>query len=316
VASGEVENCGLLEHSSKIQSLRHIQVNLGRAKLIEIRALMANHPTAEDRRLGIKLSAPPESIQAAKEEQKKREDKRKLITKSLEAAANDLKALSNVVSMHKNVVNVVLSFLLGAIKHISPLAVLSWAIARVGELGGLPLWQGTLLCLSWLIIYNLLGLLGVPFHDAGYRKFLLFEGYIGKPSDGIEPLFPTVSRIEDEFYTHLGISKPIVVSLDDLIPAFHATATIALTMIAMLFLPLDGAVIPYALIFAFVIVCSQTARLWQWRRLLRQRYPERSLFSLTVITYLELVTGQFGSLESESDENGAEDHEDTKLGEE
>lgn len=288
--------------------IRHVQQNLERAQLVELRALMASHPTTEDTRLGVKLTASEESVREAKEKLREKEEIRKRIAAALRSAADEFKMLDGVVGKHKSVVNQVLGFLFGLIKYISPLAVLGWAVSQFSELRHLPLWQGVVLCLSWIVVYHLLGLLGIPFHDAGYRKYLLFEGYTGQPDDGIPPLFPNVARIEDEFYNHLGISKPIVVSLDDIIPLLHAAGSIFLVSASLWFLPLNATIRSPAIVVGLIIIASQLQTLFIWRSLLRMRYPNQGIVSLAVIVLLDLLTGQFGKItESESDESGAGD---------
>jgi hypothetical protein len=61
-------------------------------------------------------------------------------------------------------------------------------------------------------------------------------------------------------------------------------------------------------VVGLVIIASQLRTLFIWRSLLRMRYPNQGIFSLAVIVFLNLVTGQFGKItEAQSDESGTGD---------
>jgi hypothetical protein len=272
--------------------ISHIQINLRQTGIVRQRADLVSHPDASETGLGVKKTAREEVIRAAEDKQKAFEVKRSKIAANLDQAVADLKELEESVAKYRSVSNQIVSLIFGLIKNLSPLAFLTWVIRGFSRIGHMPWWQGVLLCSAWIIIYNLLGLLGMPFHDASYRKYLLFEGYIGTPSDGVKPLSPNVARLEEEFYKHLGIARPIVVSWDDLIPPVHYAVTALLITASFLVLPLSKNIRGPAALVGLALVYSQVRMLVIWRKLMRSRFEKSGLMKLIVAASLNSVARQ------------------------
>lgn len=281
--------------------IRHLQINLKQASLVDYLAAIVASPTSAERSLGIRKTASTEAISAAEERQMQREAKRQEVLSCLNDASADLKTVQDQVSSYKSVSNQIVGSIIGVAKNVAPLAVLAWIAKQFSLLAIKPLWQGVALCVLWIILYNSLGLLSVPFHDASYRKHLLFEGYMGKPEDGVSPLFPSVSRVEKEFYEHLGIQQPLVVSWDDLIPPFHYLVTVLIIVASLCVLPLNRQLLPYAVALGGGLAWLNWRRVLFWRASMQQRYGQ-SIPKLIAHALLLSISGQIrGSSESGHD---------------
>ena len=286
--------------------VRHIQINLKHARYVNYLTEVVSRPTCEETRLGVKKTAPSETIQKAQEEQRKRQQVRQIVLSHMKNAAADLKSLEQEVGNYKSLSAQIINLIFGIVKHVSPLAFLTWVATQFAKVVNMPLWQGVLVCSLWIVIYNLLGLIAVPFHDAGYRKHLLFEGYIGTPDDKIKPLMPPVSRLEKEFYAHLGIVRPVVISWDDLLPPVHYIVTILMIVSSVVLLPLHKEVFAMGIVAGTALIVLNVNQLRWWRRLMRHRY-DQSIPRLIISTFLLMMSnqsGRAGSNESEEGEQG------------
>jgi hypothetical protein len=134
-----------------------------------------------------------------------------------------------------------------------------------------------ILIFGWVVLYHILGLVGILIHDSEHRKELLFEGYIGTPSDGVKPLFPNVSRVERALYEHLGVSPPVVVAWGEVVwPGVHygvtTAAVIASGLIWWHYHPTQpSSNLGVTRACAMIILLYQAAHLTKWFKWVRVR---------------------------------------------
>jgi hypothetical protein len=153
-----------------------------------------------------------------------------------------------------------------------------WIVPFLGPAGFLwcfvRLYGALGLCLAWVLTYHALALIGVVFHDSEYRKQILFEGYIGTPSDEIKPLHPSVLEREGQVYSHLGIIPPVVVMWGETVwPGFHSGLMLFLIPASLIWyrslLDLKGFAI--SLGFGSVVVFFQYRFFREWLPFLKVR---------------------------------------------
>lgn len=252
--------------------VQHLRINLRPLKIIKERSLVVSHPVHSELSLGIKKTASPEKLERAKNKLQDFEEKREKIYLHLNEAANDIEAIEKLLSGYKSTARQVFGHMLNLIQRISPIAFFTWIGAQIQALSEMPLWHGIGLCFAWILGYHFLGLLGLPFHDADYRKYILFDGYIGKPEDGIRPLLPPISRLEIALFDHLAISRPIVVSWETLVPGVHYFFTIGMVLASVIFLPLGSVGRIVASTVGLLIIVHQISHIIWWHRFLMQRY--------------------------------------------
>jgi hypothetical protein len=269
---------------------RHVSINLGHLRVVATKALIAATPTRSETSLRVKKTAPIDVVRRAEYDAEQDAATRKAITEHLHSAATDIDVLAKLIAKHKSATRHVLGLFGGLILRISPFALFTWISTQLTALPALPLWYGIGLCVTWMIAYHLIGVIGIPLHDAEYRKYLLFEGYIGSPEDGVCPLFPNVSRLEQELYEHLKIAPPIVVSWETLIPVVHDVFIILIVAASFWLLPLDGRARVIVLVVGTLIVGLRIRHIRNWRRLIAQRYPGRSLVQLVMALLTEYET--------------------------
>jgi hypothetical protein len=123
-------------------------------------------------------------------------------------------------------------------------------------------------------------LLTLPFHDAGERKYLFFEGYIGRESDGLDPLFPPMSRYEAALFKLFGSKPPIVISWETIIPALHYGLMSVLLIVMLVKLPFTPVALTIASVFASVLIVLYFVEIHNLWTLLKLRYRGRSIGEL------------------------------------
>jgi hypothetical protein len=260
--------------------IRHIQINLITMRVLADREFIISHPVKSEISLGVRNTAPDDAKKRAAYELSIFEEKRQRVAGYLKDALIEFEALEKFVSKYKNTTNKIAGQMLKLVIRISPLGFITWFVTQFQKLPDLPLLHAITLCLLWIIGYNLLGMLGIPFHDADYRKYNLFEGFMGNPTDGIRPLEPPVSRREQDFYTHLGIGKPVIISWEVLIPVVHYVVTILMVIVSIIMLPLNQQGRIIASVIGLIIVMAQIKKILLWRILIKGRYNKLTFVKL------------------------------------
>lgn len=179
-----------------------------------------------------------------------------------------------------------------------------WVIAQFKHWSNAPQLQIFLFFLVTALVYHLTALATLLFHDASERKYILFDGYMGKASDGLDPLSPGASRLEKAMFEKFGVHPPVVISWETIIPIFHYVVISGLIVWLWIKLPLAQPARGLAGVLGFILIMTYMSELSLLIQLLTLRYRGRSKWEIL----LALVTS-FQSLvpfEEQSGESGSE----------
>lgn len=265
--------------------VKHIQVNLERMTSLHLRAYIAKRPTPDEIRLRVKLTAGEEHVARAKAELQTYLDKQHRMAALLGEAEEDVHELSKLVSEHKDFASRAIRTVVSLVRRLLPIGFAGWVIAEFAHFQGMPVWPEIAFSLMMLFGYHVFAWLTLPFHDAGYRKYIYFEGYMGRATDGLDPRFPPVSRLEHSFYNLFDVRPPVVISWDDLLPPLHYLFGILLVVGLVVALPFDAIARVAAGLAGLYFVVIYVRRLTQWWAFINQRYKGRSLVELGVAAF-------------------------------
>lgn len=265
--------------------VRHIQITLKRLTLLRLRSYVAERPTADEMRLGIKKTAPPEQVATAEARRSAFLDQREKISGLLKEAWGDIEELDKALSEHKESTSWSINVVVKTVRRLLPVGFAAWFVAQFARLHGMPNWQLALYVGLALLAYHAFAWLALPFHDAGYRKYLLFEGYIGTPTDGLKPMEPCVSELESELFSAFKLRPPLIVSWEELAPLVHYVVLIALVLALWLDLPFDQEARKQVRWIAPSLIVFYLYRLAIVRLFLKVRYSGRSVVEMAAALF-------------------------------
>jgi hypothetical protein len=281
----------------------HVQGVLAATAAIRLRAFKSARPTADEVRLPVKRTAPEQVLQRALAGQGQFVARQQAVSKALEEAAGDIKALLEAIGSEIRSGEKAFKTIIKAVRRLLPLAWTGVVFTQLNSLSSMPQWQLVSFAVFVTAIYHGLAWLTLPFHDAADRQYVLFEGDIGTASDGLAPMFPPVSRREKALFDLLGSKAPIVVSWEILVPLFHYAVVSILLVLMVVKLPFTpwvrltagGCGLALVGFYIYQITC-----LW---RLIRQRYREYSFWDivLAVVLGTQAFVGQEEESSGESD---------------
>jgi hypothetical protein len=254
----------------------HIRSVISRVGLLHWRAYSAARPDREELRRRVKDTAAAEAVEADKARLAEFDARQRKISELLEEASRDFREMLELLKSDERIGQNALKSILRLIRRVLPFAWAGSVIATFGRWSNAPQIQLLIFFAGVTAIYHVLAWFTLLFHDAAERKWALFQGYFGTPSDGLYPLEPVVSRLEESFFKILGSRPPIVISWETVVPVFHYI-TISVVMIIMLFkLPFSHTALGVALVLCALLIRKYAIELfWLWR-LLKVRYPGRA----------------------------------------
>ncbi len=261
--------------------LHHLKVNLDQATLLALRAYQAQRPTPDETRLRVnKKNASSERIAEAEAERNEFLERQQKSAALLDEALNDIKSLSEIVREQPSLAAKFFKTGISLLRRVAPIAVVGWVVTQFDELRAWPTWQVMGFAILILVAYHLVAWISLPFFDAAYRKHILLNGYMGKPSDGLMPMFPNAARLEVALFKLFDLRPPIVVSWDEIVPALHYLVLIIFIITLLVILPLAGKVRYGAWVFSAVLVfiyIGRIAKSWTW---IQQRHKGRNFSEL------------------------------------
>lgn len=255
----------------------HIETVLGNLTQLNLRAYRAARPSSEDLRLGVTCNASPERMADKKLELAKFIATQESVSVLLEEAVRDAKELRERVGNKGEGGARIFKRIVGIVRNVVPIAWAGWVVLIISGASEPDSVQFAFYVLGALIGYHAIALLGLPFHDAAERKHALFEGYLGKPSDGVAPLAPPISRFEIGLYQLFGSQPPCVIQWNQVVPLLHYAIAIALVGYAAWALPLLGQAKTAAMLVAGALIALYLYRLLDWWRLVRSRSHGQSV---------------------------------------
>lgn len=259
--------------------IQHIQVNLNSATLLTLEAYRAQRPTPEETRLRVnRKNASTEQIEKAEQERRVFLEKQRTASALLSEATDDIKSLKELLSGQPSLAAKLFKTGITLLRRVAPLAVVGWVIARFDHLRAWPTWQAIGFAVLVLAAYHIVAWASLPFFNAAYRKHLLLNGYglMGKPSDGLMPMFPDAERLECAFFKLFDLRSPVVVSWDEIVPALHYSVLIILIIFLLFMLPLAGEARYGAWVSGAVLIVVYVQRITEWWSWVHQRYRGRN----------------------------------------
>lgn len=257
--------------------LYHIKVNFNHATLLTLRAYQAQRPTPSETRLGVnKKNASLERIAEAEAQRNAFLERQQNTSALLNEALDDIKSLNEIVCGQPSLAAKLFKTGINLLRRVAPLAVIGWVIARFDELRAWPTWQVMGFAIIILVAYHLVAWVSLPFFNAAYRKHVLLNGYMGKPSDGLMPMFPDAARLEIAFFKLFDLRPPVIVSWDEIVPALHYLVLIIFIIALLVILPLDGKARNGSWVFGAVLVFIYIGRIAEWWTWIHQRHKGRN----------------------------------------
>lgn len=291
--------------------VHHIETVLRSTKVIGIRAYAAARPTSTELRLGVKKTAPPESIAEATARRDAFVKQQEAIATLLEQAVNDIKSLDEVIGAYGKPGQMAFKTIIKYIRHLLPFAWTGFVITQFSAMSGAPQWQLFVFAVISAAAYHFFAWLTLPFYYAADRQYVLFEGYTGNASDGLAPMFPEVSRHEKALFKLLGSRPPIVISWEYLVPLLHYAVLSVLLAMMVIKLPFDPDARILAGVLGGVAILWYLKEIWWGWRLIRQRHRDRSaieiLWALSLGTHTILVLDEGGEEGAAAEKAGAAD---------
>lgn len=292
--------------------LHHIKVNLDQATLLAMRAYQAQRPTPEETRLWVsKKNTSPERVAEKEAERSAFLERQRNTSALLNEAQDDIKSLNEIVRGQPSLAAKLFKAGISLLRRVAPFAVAGWVITRFDDLRAWPTWQVMGFALLILVAYHLVAWVSLPFFNAAYRKHLLLNGYgfMGKPSDGLMPMFPDVKRLEVAFFELFDLRPPVVVSWDEIVPALHYLVLIIFIITLSVSLPLTREARYGAWVFGAVLIIIYIRRIIEWWTWVHQRHQGRNFSEIawallaaidwgTVLEPPKQGTNQSGALEN------------------
>lgn len=255
----------------------HVDTVLSHTTLLMLRAYRAARPYHEETWLGVTKHASPESRANAEAKRAEFLEKQKRVAALLETAAGDAEELRKRLGGKGEGGAKVFKAILHGIRRLLPLLWATWVAAVLSSrLAQSDALQFVVFAVGAIIVYHVLALAGLPFHDAGERKHALFGMSLGSPSDGLPAVCPPLARLEDDLFKLFAARRPVVMTWEDLVPLLHYVAASAFIAYAAWMLPLNGPARMVVWIAAAVLVLIYLIRLFFWWRLIRLRHTGRS----------------------------------------
>jgi hypothetical protein len=260
--------------------IHHVQVNLNSETLLALETYLVQRPTPDETRIRVnRKNATPEQIEEAEGERNAFLDKQRTTSALLNEAMDDIKSLKELLSGQPSLAVKLFKTGITLLRRVAPLAVAGWVITRFDHLRAWPTWQEIGFAVLILVVYHFVAWASLPFFNAAYRKHLLLNGYgfIGKPSDGLIPMFPDAARLEVAFFKLFDLRPPVVVSWDEVVPALHYVVLIIFIIALLFVLPLAGDVRYGAWAFGTALIFIYIQRITEWWSWVHQRYRGRNL---------------------------------------
>ncbi len=254
----------------------HIRAILEDVGLLHLRAFAAARPLPAEMRLGVKRTADAATIAEAEMRRSKFIARQQHVAALLKEAAEDAHELAELIAKEEKVGQRALKSIIRLFRRGLPFLWAGWVITQFQRFSNAPQLQLFLFFAGIILIYHLTALATLLFHDAAERKDILFNGYIGKASDGLDPLFPEASRLETALFKKFHVHPPIVISWETVIPILHYVLISAIIVWLWVKLPLAPVSRWFAGAVGFVLVVSYLKELVSLAKLLTLRYPGRS----------------------------------------
>jgi hypothetical protein len=293
----------------------HIKRVLEQTRLLRVRAFVAARPLPEKSRLGIKATAAREKVEEATRKRDEYLARQQKIAALLDEASKDVKELLEALGADPKTGQRSFKVLLRAARRFLPFLWAGVVISQFGRLAGQPQFQVLAFFFGTAVIYHLAAWLTLPFHDAGERKYVFFEGYMGRESDGLNPLFPPASRYEDALFKLFGSKPPIVISWETVVPILHYGLMSILLVVMLVKLPFDHDSLAIAALFSAVLITVYVLQLGRMRTLLGLRYKRRSSWEILAALFSSLNIFKSDDSEDGESKEDSDDGED-KTGEE
>ena len=268
---------------------KHIDAMLRQTSLLAIRAFRASRPTHDDLRFNHAKHPSEEEKKLATEKLLEFKARQQAIAALLEEANADVSELRERIANEGKGAAGLFKKIAGIIRRFLPVVWAWWAailIDRVTPGSQLQMWG---IAGAMTLVYHLLGLAGLPFHDAAERKHVYFEGFMGQASDGLNPVAPEMSRLEKKWFSQFKQKPPLVILWDQAVPLLHYTvAGVFVIYIAWKF-PAEGIMRARLWAAAAALTVVYFWRLKVWWLLLRMRSSGHSV--------VEIVTALAGVLQ-------------------
>ncbi|MDP1966874.1 MAG: hypothetical protein Q8K93_32295 [Reyranella sp.] len=240
---------------------------------------------------------------AAARQKVKRSEIAQPATSPLEQAEGDIRGLLELAEGGERSGQRALKTILSTIRRLLPFIWTGAVLAQFDRWSNAP--QNQLVAFAFVVLagYHVLAWLTLPFHDAAERKYLLLEGYVGKPSDGLTPLAPPASRYEAALFKLIGRQPPIVMSWETVVPLLHYAIASALIVFLVIKLPFAMETRIASGVIGSILIGIYIKRIKDWWSLLRVRYKGRSrgAILLSLLPSLAVV----GAIKGDDDDNKA-----------
>jgi hypothetical protein len=284
-------------------AVEHIRTILRHTELLHLRAFAASRPLKLEMSLGVKKTARAEVVAEAETRRSKFVEQQQRIATTLQEAAQDVHDLAELLTNEERPGQRALKGVMRALRRGLPFLWAGWVIAQFKHWSNAPHLQIFLFFLGATLVYHLTALATLLFHDAGERKYILFDGYMGKASDGLAPLSPGASRLEKAMFEKFGVHPPVVISWETIIPIFHYVIISGLIVWLWVKLPLGQTARGLVGVFGFLLIMKYLRELFLLTQLLILRYRGR--------TKREILLALFTSFQSlvpfeEQNEEGRE----------
>jgi hypothetical protein len=288
--------------------LHRVRLNLDHADLLALRAYQAQRPRPKETRLGVRQGADPDIVATAEVKRRAFLESREKMASFLNEARDDIKSLSEIASTYKPLSGKIFKTAVSLVRRIAPIAVAGWVVTQFDKLRTWPTWQAILFALLILVAYHFVAWISLPFFNAAFREYVYLDGYMGKSTDGLDPLFPPVKRVEEHFYKLFDARPPIVVSWDEVVPILHYIALVILIVMLAVGLPLADKARVGAYLFAMLLIPLYLRRItvcckWIAKKHQGRTFGEVALAFLTAIDWGAMSEAKEESTESPSNEN-------------
>lgn len=287
----------------------HIRTVLRHSALLHLRAFAAARPLPAEVRLGVKRTAEAELVARAEARRAEFLARQQKIAAPLREAAQDIHDLGELIGDEERPGQRALKAVLRLVRRGLPFLWAGWVLAQFDRWSDSPQLQLFFFFVGTAVIYHLTAWLTLPFHDAGERKYVLFEGYTGKASDGLDPLHPEASRLEKALFKQFGLRPPVVISWETVIPILHYGLICALIVVLWIKLPLAPVARSLAAVFGLVLIVVYLSQLFALWTLLNLRYRDRPIWEIA-----SALLSSFQSLEPFDDSAEGSEAEDGKDG--
>ncbi len=277
----------------------HIEVMHKHANLLRLRAFRASRPTAEDLRfLHVKKPTEEEKTEA-NQKLATFQAKQQTVASALDEATTDFALLHERIANEGKVGAKLFKQTVSFVRRFLPVAWAWWVVHVINNFPQGSSWQMWSVSVAVIAVYHILGLLGVPFHDASERKHIFFDGYMGGAgSDGLAPCAPPMARLEKEFFKLFGQKPPLVLLWDQVVPLLHYLVAGLFVVVIAWKLPLAEDQKRQLWAAAIALNILYFWRVKTWWLLLKRRYPGRSVSEILLALFLSSQVLDFEQEES------------------